>query len=64
MISKKIGYLLAGIGNSSNEKYMTCKDQANTTYGPRAKCGPRKLLIRPATTKFLLTGYPLNWVKM
>jgi len=28
-------------------------DQACTTYGPRAKCGPRKLLIWPAKPQIL-----------
>jgi len=28
-------------------------DQACTTYGPRAKCGPQKLLIWPAKPQIL-----------
>ena len=43
--------------------------QAFTTYGPRAKCGPRKLLILPAKSKILcfklyfLINAPFEWVK-
>jgi hypothetical protein len=29
-------------------------EQASTTYGPRAKCGPRKLLIWPAKPQIVL----------
>jgi len=40
-------------------------DQACTTYGPRAKCGPWKLLIWPATPQSNLVYeiHPLNVVK-
>ena len=31
--------------------------QACTTYGPRAKCGPRRLFIRPHTSKNLFSFY-------
>ena len=44
-------------------------DQACTTYGPRAKCGPRKHLIWPSHSRFLffhlvyLTETPFERVK-
>ncbi len=43
-------------------------DQACTTYGPRAKCGPRKLLIWPAKPQIVfsllvsLIKTPFEWV--
>ena len=42
--------------------------QACTTYGPRAKCGPQKLLIWPAKSNILgfklvfLINVPFEWV--
>jgi hypothetical protein len=43
--------------------------QACTTYGPRAKCGPRKLLIWPSKPQILfsllvsLIKTPFEWIK-
>ena len=45
-------------------------EQACTTYGPRAKCGPRKLFIWPANPNIssiqpvCLKKYPLNGYKL
>ncbi len=44
-------------------------EQASTTYGPRAKCGPRKLVICPSLPTILsiqlvcLLETPFIWVK-
>jgi len=58
-----------------NKEYNICADpvntliQACTTYGPRAKCGPRKLLIWPPNLQilfnllFTLIKTPFEWVK-
>ena len=34
--------------SGDNSSMSVLLDQACTTYGPRAKCGPQKLLIWPA----------------
>jgi len=38
--------------NGQSKRDPVYVDQACTTYGPRAKCGPRKLSIWPSKPKF------------
>jgi hypothetical protein len=46
----------------SLQKILHYLIQACTTYGPRAKCGPRKLLIWPAILQILFI-LPLSLIK-